>query len=118
MEIHPIWLIPALPLAGVLINGFFGHALGKLAGWLASLLVLAAFVVGLTVMVPVVQAAVAGGLGYHDFTLYEWLQQDPSLVTRGPALSVPVAVRADPLSLTMVLVVTGVGCLIHFYSIA
>src|SRR5207248_3120322 len=43
--------------------------------------------------------------------------QDQALTFRAPALQVPVAVRADPLSLTMVLVVTGVGFLIHLYSI-
>src|SRR5262249_4403849 len=43
--------------------------------------------------------------------------QDPVFAGRHPALDVPVAVRADPLSLTMVLVVTGVGFLIHLYSI-
>src|SRR5205085_7608033 len=41
----------------------------------------------------------------------------PALSFHGPALQVPVAVRADPLSMTMVLVVTGVGFLIHLYSI-
>jgi NADH-quinone oxidoreductase subunit L len=119
MPAHYIWLIPALPLVGVLINGFFGHRLpGKWAGWLASLLVLGSFLVAYFVMQPVVaQATAAGQIGYRDFTLYQWITQDPDMVHRGPALSVPVAVRADPLSLTMVLVVTGVGFLIHLYSV-
>jgi NADH-quinone oxidoreductase subunit L len=111
---HLIWLIPALPLVGVLVNGFFGRWTGRLAGWIASGLVAGSFLVALSVMWPVVHAA---GPGYRDFTLYQWLTQDPSLLGHLPALSVPLAIRADALSLVMVLVVTGIGAVIHFYAI-
>src|SRR3954451_20098633 len=118
MDLNPIWLIPALPLIGVLINGFFGHRFGKTApGFLASLLVLGSFVVALTVMRPEVQAAI-GGAGYRGFQLYHWIWEAPGLAGRVAPLDVPMAVRADLLSLTMVLVITGVGFLIHLYSVA
>src|SRR4051812_20382652 len=105
LDAHPIFLILALPLLGVLINGFFGKWTGKQAGWISSFLVLGAFVVALVAMLPAVQEAVRSGLGYRDFLLYDWLDQDPNFTGALPALRVPFAVRADPLSMMMVFVV-------------
>jgi len=103
-----VWLVPAFPLAGFLILTFGGRRLGEpTAGWLATGAMVGSFL------------ATAGafydltGRDVHDrrsvTTLFEWV----------PAadLTVDVGFLADPLSLTMCLFVTGVGALIHLYSI-
>jgi len=103
-----VWLVPALPLAGFALLLLAGRRLGDpLAGWLATLMVAAAFVAGIVTF--------AGLLGRDEeeraftFRLFEWL--------RVGGLDVDVSFLADPLSITMVLFVTGVGTLIHLYSI-
>ncbi len=103
-----VWLIPALPLAGFLILLFWGRKLGEPgAGWLATSMVAGSFLAGLVTF--------AGLLGQDEhhrqfvFTLFEWLPSG--------GLSVDMGLLVDPLSITMVLFVTGVGSLIHLYSI-
>jgi NADH-quinone oxidoreductase subunit L len=103
-----VWLIPALPLAGFLILLLWGRRLGEPgAGWLATAMVSGSFVAGLVTF--------AGLLGEDEgnrqftFTLFEWLPVG--------GLSVDMGFLVDPLSITMVLFVTGVGSLIHLYSI-
>ena len=104
------WLIPALPLAGFLVLLVAGRRLGEpLAGWLATLDGRRArssrpwsCVVGLR-----------GDGGGEDRTFTQ------TLFTWMPAggFSVDVGFLVDPLSITMCLFVTGVGALIHLYSI-
>ena len=102
------WLIPAFPLAGVLIL-FLGrrHLKEPLAGWIATLMMAGAFVSALVVLSGLSsleeeerQVALKG---------FEW-------ITAG-GFSVRAGLLVDPLSMTMVLFVTGVGALIHLYSI-
>ncbi|MFQ5614323.1 MAG: NADH-quinone oxidoreductase subunit L, partial [Anaerolineae bacterium] len=101
-----IWLSIAAPLAGVLINGLFGRWLGKtVAGVLGSLLVLVSFVVGLLVFAQV------PGLAHHRATVHLW-----TWAAIGD-FSVDLNLLVDPLSMLMVLVVTGVGFLIHVYAV-
>jgi NADH-quinone oxidoreductase subunit L len=102
--IHLIWPIPALPLAGALVNLFFGRRLGRRAHWVA---------------VPAVGLAACVALGafwrvwrgHETFTgpLWDWIAVGP--------FRAPVTVQLDALSATMLLVVTGVSFLIHVYSI-
>ena len=106
--LEAVWVIPALPLLGVALLRVAGRRLGEpWAGVLATLLMAGSFVAGLVTF--------AGLLGEdeHDrqfvFTLFEWLPVGD--------LSVDVGFLVDPLSMTMVLFVTGVGALIHLYSI-
>jgi NADH-quinone oxidoreductase subunit L len=103
-----VWLVPALPLAGFLVLLLTGRRLGDpWAGWLATVMVGASFVAGVVTF--------AGLLGeseeerHFTFRLFEWLHVG--------GLEVDVAFLVDPLSITMVLFVTGVGTLIHLYSI-
>ena len=103
-----VWLIPALPLLGFLVLLAWGRKLGEPgAGWLATTMVAGSFVAGLVTFV--------GLLGQDEhhrqftFTLFEWIASG--------GLSVDVGLLVDPLSITMVLFVTGVGSLIHLYSI-
>jgi NADH-quinone oxidoreductase subunit L len=103
-----VWLIPALPLAGFLVLLVGGRRLGEpFAGWLATAMCGGSFVAALVVY--------AGLLGksaeerHHVQTLFEWLPSG--------GLSVDMGFLVDPLSITMALFVTGVGSLIHLYSI-
>ncbi|MEO7428438.1 MAG: NADH-quinone oxidoreductase subunit L, partial [Acidimicrobiales bacterium] len=103
-----VWLVPALPLAGFLVLLVGGRRLGEPgAGWLATLASAGSFVATCVVFI--------GLLGqdehnrHHVLTLFEWLPAG--------GFSVDVGFLADPLSITMALFVTGIGTLIHLYSI-
>ena len=103
-----VWLIPALPLAGVLLLLVGGRRLGEpLAGWLATAMMFGSFGVGVAAFIELLSRAEESRT--FVFHLFPWIE-----VGR---LSVGVDFLADPLSMTMVLFVTGVGALIHLYSI-
>ncbi|MEX2100335.1 MAG: NADH-quinone oxidoreductase subunit L [Acidimicrobiia bacterium] len=103
-----VWLIPALPLLGVLLLLVGGRSLREpWAGVLATLMMFGAF-----------GAAVAtfAGLMAEDehhrqvvFHLFDWISVG--------SFQVGADLLVDPLSVTMVLFITGVGALIHLYSI-
>src|SRR5262252_492466 len=102
-------LIPLLPLVGFLLNASLQRRLGKgVSGTIAcgamlmSFAVSAAGVVRLVALEPESRSIVQ-----YVFT---W-------ITSGE-LSVPLALRLDPLSAVMILVITGIGTLIHVYSTA
>ncbi len=101
-----IWLIPLLPLAGALINLFFGKRLGGYAGWLASATVGLAFAISVGAFFALIRLPEEGR--ELTATAYEW-------ITSG-SFHVAIEILIDPLSMTMLLVVTGVGFLIHVYS--
>jgi NADH-quinone oxidoreductase subunit L len=100
-----LWVIPALPLAGFLINGLFGRRLPK-AGVNAVALgsVSLAFLWALRVF-----AAAQGLAEPHVERYFTWIASGP--------LEVSWAFYLDRLTLVMLLVVTGVGTVIHFYSV-
>jgi NADH-quinone oxidoreductase subunit L len=102
-----VWLIPALPLAGATVNLFVGGRLGKRAGWVASVALIAAFVVAALVLLDLL--ALPGEEREHAVELVEWI--------RVGSFAVDWTLRVDPLSITMALVVTGVGALIHVYAV-
>lgn len=103
------WLLLALPAAGALINLFFGQRLSKnTVGAIGTAAVGAAFIVALAVSVTLL------GLPPEERSvtvpLWDW-------ITIGE-FHVNAALLIDPLSMIMTLVVTGVGSLIHLYSIS
>ncbi len=102
-----IWLVPALPLVGAAVNLFFGKRLGRHAGWLGSATVAAAFVIALFVLWDLAELPAGARLFVRH--LFGWISVG--------AFRVGANFRVDPLSVTMVLVVTGVGALIHVYAI-
>ena len=103
-----VWLIPALPLAGFLLLLVAGRRLGEpKAGWVATLASAASFVVTVGVFVDLLGEDAHDR--HHVVKLFEWLPVG--------GFSVDVSFLADPLSITMALFVTGVGSLIHLYSI-
>jgi NADH-quinone oxidoreductase subunit L len=101
-----LWLIPALPLAGVLFNATLGARLGRRA-----VSAVAPGVVGASFATALYAAAELLGAGEGGTLLnrvYEWIAVG--------SLRFDVAFTLDPLSAVMMLVVTGVGFLIHVYS--
>jgi NADH-quinone oxidoreductase subunit L len=100
-------LIIVLPLIGALVNTLVIRD-GRRAGLIASAAVAVAFVLAL-----VATAMLDGeGHGEHvgvDFTLWQWIEAG--------RLRVPFGFLFDPLSAVMVLLITGVGSLIHVFSI-
>jgi NADH-quinone oxidoreductase subunit L len=99
-------LIPLLPFVGFLVNASLGRRLPKsVSGGLACLAMVAAFVVSAAASWPLL------GPGGHpiDQVLFTWLPSGD--------LQVPFALRLDQLSTLMILVVTGIGSLIHIYSL-
>jgi NADH-quinone oxidoreductase subunit L len=100
-----LWLIPLLPLAGAAINGFFGKRLSRQAVTTVTLFFSgAAFAMALWVAVRFSSLT----LPYHEFFAH-WI--------RSGSFSADFAFYLDQLALVMLLVVTGVGFLIHIYSV-
>ncbi len=103
-----VWLIPAFPLAGVLILMALGRRLGEpRAGWLATAMMGGSFIATLLVFIGLIGHE--GDERETVVTLFEWVPAGK--------LAVDIGFLADPLSITMALFVTGVGALIHLYSI-
>lgn len=101
-----VWLIPALPLAGFLLLFAFGKRLGEpLAGWLATIMVAASFVVSCVVFIGLVNST----SDVYVKNLFTWIPAG--------SFAVDLGFYADHLSMTMVLFITGIGALIHLYSI-
>ncbi len=100
-----IYLIPMFPLIGFLINGIFWKSMPKsLGGIIGSAAVLASFVVALMVFFEVRTPE------FHDKTvvLFDFISSGKLLV--------PFAFRVDALSALFLLIITGIGFLIHVYS--
>jgi NADH-quinone oxidoreductase subunit L len=100
-----LWVIPILPLAGAAINGFLGKKASRPGVTAVALLFsAAAFVWALGVAARFSSLT----LPYHEFFAH-WI--------RITGFSADFAFYLDQLSLVMLLVVTGVGFLIHIYSV-
>ncbi|MGA8540034.1 MAG: NADH-quinone oxidoreductase subunit L, partial [Terriglobales bacterium] len=106
MTVNPyLWLVPVLPLAGAAINGFFGRSSSKRAITAIALVFCgAAFAMALFLAMGFSSASAPY---YYD--LAHWL--------RSGTFQVDFSFYLDQLSLVMLLVVTGVGFLIHIYSV-
>jgi NADH-quinone oxidoreductase subunit L len=102
-------LIPLLPLVGFLINASFGRRLSKsLSGTVACAVILMSFAVSVAAVVRLVGLPPEGrAISQAVFT---W-------ITSGD-FSAGLTLRLDPLSSVMILVITGIGSLIHVYSTA
>ena len=108
-------LILLLPVTGILFNGLVGRRFvvanrktgERWSGWFATAMVLGAFIVSLLLLFS---------LRSNDFhteivPLFTWINIPAA------NLNIPWALQIDTLSVTMMLVVTGVGSLIHIYAI-
>ncbi|HID31104.1 MAG TPA: NADH-quinone oxidoreductase subunit L, partial [Desulfobacterales bacterium] len=102
------WLLLLFPLIGVGINLFLGRFLGKrLVAIVACGAVGLSFAVALSILWGLIQMPVH--LRSFTTTLYTWL-------TVGD-FEVKASLLIDPLSILMATVVTGVGFIIHIYSV-
>src|SRR6202044_2149376 len=100
-----LWIVPLLPLAGAALNGFFGKGLSKkVVSAIALIFCGAAFVLAL-----ILAAGFSSASAPYYFDLAHWF--------RSGDFQVDFSFYLDQLSLVMLLVVTGVGFLIHIYSV-
>lgn len=103
------WLLFMLPAAGALINLLFGHRLSRqLIGAIASGAVILSFLVAVGVWISLLTR----GAEERVVTVHLW-----DWITIG-TFHANAALLLDPLSVTMALVVTGVGSLIHIYAMS
>ncbi len=104
--INLIWLVPLLPLIGFIINGLGRNTLSKSAiGVIGSGVVLAAFALSIGIFFELGDSSVKS----HTIYLFDWISTG--------SLKIPLSFLVDPLSSIMLLIITGVGFLIHVYSI-
>src|SRR5438046_35373 len=115
-----IWLIPLLPGLGAVINGLIGIRFfpRKVAGAVACAMMLAAL--GLSVVAFWQLLALAPDVRAFDVVVAQWIPPIPLQLWNGTvgSFQVPWGFRLDPLSGMMILIVTGIGTLIHVYSTA
>ena len=99
-----VYLIPLLPLLGFLINGLGRNYLSKTAiGIIGSGVILGSFILSILVFVEVRNMNVPYVANYFTFIKVDKLQ-------------IPFAFQVDQLSSLFLLIITGVGFLIHVYS--
>jgi NADH-quinone oxidoreductase subunit L len=95
-------LIPGLPFLGFLLNGLLNKRLsGTVAGALGTLAVLGSFLLSVFLFVNFKYQ--------YTVNLFDWISVG--------SLQIPFSYQIDQLSLLMLLLITGVGTLIHIYSI-
>src|SRR5215471_117317 len=100
-----VWLVPLCPLIGALLNGFFGRRYRReTVGQLAIAAVGVAFLLSLVTFIAFLSQAAP----HYQASVFPW-------VAAGD-YSAQVGFLIDGLSCTMMLVVTGVGLLIHIYA--
>ena len=99
------WLIPFFPLLGFLINGLGRKALSKsLIGVIGSGVILVSFAMSIWVFMQVKDG------NTHVANYFNFIN--------AAGLKIPFAFRLDQLSSLFLLIITGVGFLIHVYSVA
>jgi NADH-quinone oxidoreductase subunit L len=102
-------LIPLFPFLGFVVNSTMGRRLPKgVSGGLASLAMLASFAVSVITVLQL--RGLAPEARAIEQTLYTWIASGD--------LNIGLTFRADPLAAVMILVITGIGSLIHIYSTA
>ena len=100
-----VYLVPLFPLIGFLINGLFRNYLPKnLSGIIGSGSILVSFIISVLLFIDVKNGVVL------NQTLFDFISVGK--------LSIPFAFQVDQLSSIFLLIITGVGFLIHLYSTA
>ncbi|MEQ1932436.1 MAG: NADH-quinone oxidoreductase subunit L [Fimbriimonadaceae bacterium] len=110
-----IWLVLFLPLVGSLVQALFGGKIVKQLGpkkgkWLMGLLavapILIAFAIGAFITLQLTKAEPQDR--HFVVELFNWIDFT--------SIRIPFETLIDPLSMTMVLIITGIGALIHLYA--
>jgi NADH-quinone oxidoreductase subunit L len=100
-----VYLVPLFPLLGFLVNGLFRKSLSKsMIGIIGSGAMLASFVVSLLIFFDVKNG------GGATVQLFNFIHVG--------SLIIPFEFLVDPLSSLFLLIITGIGFLIHLYSTA
>ncbi len=103
-----LWLVPAIPLASFVVLALAGRRMSS-----TGVAALGAGSIGVSAIISLLVAAafISNPPAGHAYTqvLWTWVSAD--------GFTPQIALRLDPLSLIMVLVVTFVGFLIHLYSV-
>jgi NADH-quinone oxidoreductase subunit L len=107
MSLSLLWLVPVLPLFGAIVNGLgAGRLPRRLVSAIGTGTVGLAFLIAVGCFLRLLQLPPEDRVFLQ--TLFDWIDSGD--------FSVPVRLALDPLSAVMMLVVTGVGFLIHVYS--
>lgn len=102
-----LWLIPVLPLLGFIINGIGRNTLSKsVVGFIGSGVVFASFILSVCFFFEL-NSSVEKQITVN---LFDWISVGD--------LKIPLSFLYDPLSAIMLLIITGIGFLIHIYSAA
>ncbi len=102
-----IWLIPFFPMLGALINGLAGRRFPKgVVNAIACGSIFLSFLVSVGATISL--AGLPAEERFYEQILFQWIAAGTTSIDLGYLL--------DPLSSVMILVVTGVGFLIHVYS--
>ncbi|MGV9540003.1 NADH-quinone oxidoreductase subunit L [Nocardia beijingensis] len=107
MDTATLWLLPALPLVGAIVLLLTGRYADKWGHLLGTALALASFVVAALAFADMLGRDTADRAVHQD--LFSWVPV--------AGLQVDFALRLDQLSMCFALLITGVGSLIHVYSI-
>ncbi len=121
-----LWLIPALPLLGFLVNGIVGLTMRARSGatparsfvyWVACGTVFLSFAMSVGAVYQL--TGLEPERRVVQETVFHWIPGNVLATASGEsaAFSIPWNLHLDPLSGVMILFVTGIGFLIHVYSI-
>ncbi|MFD4458880.1 NADH-quinone oxidoreductase subunit L [Nocardia sp. NPDC058480] len=102
-----LWLLPALPLAGAIVLLLFGHRTDRWGPYLGTAAAVASFVVALVAFFGMLGRADADRAVHKE--LFNWVPVGD--------LQVGFSLQLDQLSICFALLITGVGSLIHLYSL-
>jgi NADH-quinone oxidoreductase subunit L len=117
-----IFLIPLLPLVGVVVNGLFGRRLSRrLVGLVACAAVAASLLLAVSAVWELAERPPEDR--YYEVRVAEWMPLGHLMARHADSFTPHFNVKVDwgfaldPLSAVLLLVVTGVGFLIHVYSV-
>ncbi len=111
--IQYVWLVPLFPLIGFLITGLGRNTLGKSSGWIASMAILASFIVSCIIFFDVQalpENVFEKGGGPVIVQLFDFIKTQ--------SMQIGFDFQVDALTSIFLLVITGIGFLIHLYSIS
>ena len=113
-----IWLIPVLPGLGAALNGLVG--IRYFSKRTAALVACTTMAGSLALSVTAFAQLLGLEERFHQVTIADWIPAIPLALADGSvgSFEVPWAFTLDPLSAMLILVVTGIGFLIHVYSVA
>jgi NADH-quinone oxidoreductase subunit L len=107
-----LWIIPLLPLLGSAVNGFLG---AKWPNKFVNSVALGATGLSFACALEAVREFVASGQAFVHQEYFDWIVV-PDLVHGGSLFRAGFDLQMDQLTVVMLMVVTGVGFLIHIYS--